>query len=52
VAVITSGQNGTSGNSDMQLFKFDTTTDGKLVAVSTATTGTDPTNPVSLAASH
>jgi 6-phosphogluconolactonase len=52
VAVINSGANGTGGNSDMQVFKFDTTTDGKLDPVSTATTGTDPTNPQSIAASH
>jgi 6-phosphogluconolactonase len=52
VAVINSGANGTGGNSDMQVFKFDTTTDGKLDPVSTATTGTDPTNPLSIAASH
>ena len=45
MAVINSGSNGSTGNSDLQLFKFDTTVDGKLVAVSTATTGTDPTNP-------
>jgi 6-phosphogluconolactonase len=52
VAVINSGANGASGNNDLQLFKFDTTTDGKLVPVATATTGTEPTNPGSLAASH
>jgi len=52
VAVINSGGNGTGGNSDMQVFKFDTTTDGQLDPVSTATTGTDPTNPLSIAASH
>jgi 6-phosphogluconolactonase len=52
IAVINSGANGSSGNSDLQLFKFDTTTVGKLDAVSTATTGTDPTNPQSLAATH
>jgi 6-phosphogluconolactonase len=52
VAVINSGSNGSSGNSDLQLFKFDTTTDGKLDPVSSATTGTDPTNPQSLAASN
>ena len=51
-AVINSGANGSSGNSDLQVFKFDTTTDGKLDAVSTATTGTDPTNPQSIAATH
>jgi 6-phosphogluconolactonase len=52
VAVINSGPNGTTGNSDMQVFSFDATTDGKLNPVSTATTGTDPTNPQSIAASH
>jgi 6-phosphogluconolactonase len=52
LAVINSGANGSSGNSDLQLFSFDATTDGKLNPVSTATTGTDPTNPQSLAASH
>jgi 6-phosphogluconolactonase len=52
VAVINSGSNTASGNSDLQLFKFDATTDGKLDPVSTATTGTDPTSPQSLAASH
>src|ERR1700691_2957124 len=43
VAVINNGNNGTSGNSDLQLFSFDATTDGKLDPVATATTGTDPT---------
>jgi DNA-binding beta-propeller fold protein YncE len=52
VAVINSGSNTASGNSDLQVFKFDATTDGKLDPVSTATTGTDPTDPQSLAASH
>jgi 6-phosphogluconolactonase (cycloisomerase 2 family) len=52
VAVINSGSNTASGNSDLQLFKFDATTDGKLDPVSNATTGTDPTDPQSLAASH
>jgi 6-phosphogluconolactonase len=52
LAVINSGQNGTTGNSDLQLFSFDATTDGKLDPISTATTGTDPTLPVSIAASH
>lgn len=52
VAVINSGANGATGNSDLQLFEFDATTDGKLNPISTATTGTDPTNPASLAASH
>ena len=52
VAVINSGSNGSGGNNDMQVFKFDTTTAGKLDPVSTASTGTDPTGPVSIAASH
>jgi 6-phosphogluconolactonase (cycloisomerase 2 family) len=52
LAVINNGQNGSGGNSDMQVFKFDTTTNGKLNPVSTASTGTDPTQPVSIAASH
>jgi DNA-binding beta-propeller fold protein YncE len=52
VAVINNQANGSSGNSDLQIFKFDTTTDGKLDPVSTGSTGTDPTNPLSIAASH
>jgi 6-phosphogluconolactonase len=52
VAVINSGNNGSGGTSDLQLFKFDATTDGKLDPVATATTGTDPTNPISIAATH
>jgi 6-phosphogluconolactonase (cycloisomerase 2 family) len=52
VAVINSGANGSGGNNDLQFFKFDATTDGKLDPVTTATTGTDPTNPQSLAATH
>jgi 6-phosphogluconolactonase (cycloisomerase 2 family) len=52
VAVINSGSNGSNSNSDLQTFKFDATTDGKLVPVATATTGTDPTNPGAIAASH
>jgi 6-phosphogluconolactonase len=52
LAVINSGSNGSNGNSDLQLFKFDTATDGKLDPVATATTGTDPTNPQSMAATH
>ena len=51
MAVINSGSNGTTGNSDLQLFKFDTTVDGKLDPVATATTGTDPTNPTAIVAS-
>jgi 6-phosphogluconolactonase len=52
VAVINSGANGSNNNSDLQLFSFDATTDGKLDPISTATTGTDPTFPLTLAASH
>lgn len=52
VAVINNQANGSSGNSDLQLFKFDATVDGKLDPVSTATTGTDPTNPIAIAATH
>jgi 6-phosphogluconolactonase len=52
VAVINSGANGSGGNNDLQIFKFDATTDGKLDPVATATTGTDPTNPGAIAASH
>jgi 6-phosphogluconolactonase len=52
VAVINSGANGSGGNNDLQFFKYDTTTNGKLDPVTTATTGTDPTNPQSLAATH
>lgn len=52
LGVINSGNNGSTGNSDLQLFSFDGTTDGKLNAVSTATTGTDPTQPISIAATH
>jgi 6-phosphogluconolactonase len=52
IAVINSGANGSSGNNDVQTFKFDATTDGKLDPVATATTGTDPTNPGAIAATH
>ncbi len=50
LAVINSGQNGSSGNSDLQVFSFDATVDGKLDPVSTATTGTDPTLPSTIVA--
>jgi 6-phosphogluconolactonase len=52
VAAINSGANGSGGNNDLQVFSFDTTTDGKLNPVSTGSTGTDPTNPLAIAASH
>jgi hypothetical protein len=50
--VINSGSNGSSGNNDLQLFKFDGAVDGKLDPVSTATTGTDPTQPTAIVASY
>jgi 6-phosphogluconolactonase len=52
IAVINSGSNGSGGNSDVQIFKFDATTGGKLDPVATATTGTDPTNPSTIVASY
>jgi 6-phosphogluconolactonase len=52
LAVINSGSNGSNGNSDLQLFKQNATNGGKLVPVSAANTGTDPTNPQSIAATH
>jgi 6-phosphogluconolactonase len=52
LAVINSGSNGSGGNSDLQLFKFDSTSSGKLDPVAAATTGTEPTNPQTLAATH
>jgi 6-phosphogluconolactonase (cycloisomerase 2 family) len=52
LAVINSGSNGSTGNSDLQLFKFDVTTAGKLDPVATANTGSEPTNPQTLAATH
>jgi 6-phosphogluconolactonase len=52
VAVINSGQNGSGGNSDLQMFKCDATVNGKLDPVATATTGTDPTQPAAIAATH
>lgn len=47
IAVLNAG-----GSSDLQVFKFDATTAGALTSFATATTGTDPTEPVSLAATH
>lgn len=52
LTVINSGNNGSTGNSDVQLFKFDATVDGKLDPIATASTGTDPTNPKVIVASH
>jgi DNA-binding beta-propeller fold protein YncE len=50
LAVINSGANGSGGNNDLQLFSYSTATPGSLTAVSNATTGTDPANPQSIAA--
>lgn len=52
LAVINSGTNGSGGNNDLQLFSFDATTPGKLDIGSAASTGTDPTDPSSLAATN
>jgi len=41
-----------SGSPDLTLYSFDSTTTGKLDFVSSASTGTDPTGPVSIAATH
>lgn len=40
------------GAPDLQLFGFDSTTAGKLVSISSTATGTDPTNPIAMAATH
>ena len=40
------------GSPDLALYGFDSTTTGKLNLVSSTTTGTDPTGPVSVAATH
>ncbi len=40
------------GNKDLHVYTFSTATPGALVASATATTGTDPTLPVALAATH
>jgi 6-phosphogluconolactonase len=52
LAVINYGTSSSSGNNDLQLFKFDATVDGKLDPVATATTGTDPTYPSAIAATY
>jgi 6-phosphogluconolactonase (cycloisomerase 2 family) len=41
-----------AGNPDLALYSFDATTAGKLDFVTSTATGTDPTNPVALAATH
>jgi 6-phosphogluconolactonase (cycloisomerase 2 family) len=50
LAVINAGDNGSNSLNDLQLFSYSTTTPGALVPVSTASTGTDPTNPSTVAA--
>jgi len=52
LAVMNSGANGSNGNNDVQLFSYSTTTPGALVAGASATTGSDPTNPQAIAATH
>lgn len=47
LAVICAG-----GSPDLQLFSFDAATPGKLVAAASATTGTDPTVPLAIVATH
>jgi 6-phosphogluconolactonase len=50
LAVINNQATGTSGDNDVQVFSFDATVAGKLDPVSTATTGTDPTQPGTIVA--
>jgi hypothetical protein len=40
------------GSPDLTMYSFDSTTVGKLDLSTTTSTGTDPTGPVSLAATH
>lgn len=47
VAIVSAG-----GNPDLQLFSFDATTAGKLDAQGSIATGTDPTIPVAIVATH
>jgi 6-phosphogluconolactonase (cycloisomerase 2 family) len=41
-----------AGSPDLSLFSFDTVTTGKLDLVSSTSTGTDPTGPIAIAATH
>jgi 6-phosphogluconolactonase len=50
LAVINNQATGSSGDNDLQVFSFDATVAGKLDPVSTATTGTDPTQPGTIVA--
>jgi 6-phosphogluconolactonase (cycloisomerase 2 family) len=40
------------GSPDLQLFGFDSSVVGKLTSISSTATGTDPTNPIAIAATH
>jgi DNA-binding beta-propeller fold protein YncE len=40
------------GGQDLEVYSFDATTGGKLDAAANATTGTDPTLPIAIAATH
>jgi 6-phosphogluconolactonase len=40
------------GSQDLEVYSFDATTAGKLDAAASATTGTDPTLPIAIAATH
>lgn len=42
----------TGGNHDLELYSFDATTGGKLDSAAQASTGTDPTNPIIVVATH
>jgi 6-phosphogluconolactonase (cycloisomerase 2 family) len=52
LAVINSGSNGSSNQNDLQIFSYSSSAPGALSAGATASTGTDPTNPQSIAATH
>jgi len=41
-----------AGSPDLTLYSFDSTTPGKLNQITTTSTGTDPTGPVAIAATH
>lgn len=50
LAVINSGNNSGGNNNDLQLFSFSSATPGAIVPGSSVATGTDPANPVAIAA--
>jgi 6-phosphogluconolactonase (cycloisomerase 2 family) len=41
-----------AGKPDLTLYSFDSTTTGKLNLVTSSSTGTDPTGPIAIAATH